>query len=345
MIGKAKYLSYFLLTTSLIWLTSGCADQKGEIRPTPQVTPEEVDIVRFDQLLCESQDSSVSSARNLMEKYPVFTDVFFNQVIFPQNTHSIELDNLVRNFCGAPAIQHLMDTTKTLFPDLQELEGDLGQAFGYFHHYFPDLPIPRVYTYVSEFGIGTFTVNTRIIGIGLDFFLGRDYPYYDPAVFPDYLVETMTPDFVTVKSIRALAQVIVAPVTTSNMLDYMIHNGKRLFIASRLLPEEPMYSLCLYSPTQMKWVQDNELHIWSFFLDLGYFYENDPRKFKKFVDPAPNTPGLPEPAPGRVANWIGYRIVEAYMDQNPEVSLQELAVDTDFQTIMDNSSYKPPQPD
>lgn len=301
--------------------------------------------MRFEQLLCQSKESESSAlVDSLLKKYPIFTEVFFDQVIFPENTTSITLNNLIRNYCEAPAIQHLIDTTQFLFPDLKDLENNLARAFGYFHYYFPERPVPEVFTYVSEFGIGTFTVDTKVLAIGLDFFLGKDYPYYDPAVFPVYLKRTMTPEYMLPKTIQALAQVLLAPVTTGNLLDYMIFNGKVLYLTSRFLPDEPMYLLNLYTPEQMKWTEENELNIWSYLLDLGYFYESDQRKFKKFVDPGPGSPGLPQEAPSRVANWIGYRIVESYMNLHPEVSLQELASNTDFQSIMDQSNYKPRRP-
>lgn len=335
-------ISIVTLVGMFVTIMACNSDPSTDGRPTPDVAPAPVEIIRFEQQLCRSVDSMQPD--QLMDRYPVFSDVFFHQIIYPPNTPSIELDRLATDFCSAPAIQHLLDTTQMLFPDLEDLEEELGQAFGYFQYYFPGLPVPEVYTYVSEFGIGTFTVDTKVVGIGLDFFLGKNYPYYDPAVFPNYMVQTMTPEHMSVNAIRALTQVLMSPTTTGNMLDFMIYNGKSLYIASRLLPETPMHRLCLYTPQQMGWVEENEFNIWSFFLDLDYFYENDPRRFRKYVDPAPNTPGLPEMAPGRVANWIGYRIVEAYMNRHPEITLEELADESDFQAIMDLSQYKPPRP-
>lgn len=343
MYSKSRNRITIVALVGILSTLMGCSsDPQADGRPTPDVPTAPVEIIRFEQHLCRSADAIRPD--QLMERYPVFSDVFFHQIIYPQNTPSIELERLATNFCSSPAIQHLLDTTQILFPDLEELEDELGQAFGYFQYYFPELPVPKVYTYVSEFGIGTFTVDTEVVGIGLDFFLGQNYPYYDPAVFPNYMVQTMTPEHMSVNAIRALTQVLIAPTTTGNMLDFMIYNGKALYIASRLLPKMPMHRLCLYTPRQMEWVEQNELNIWSFLLDLDYFYENDPRRFKKYVDPAPNTPGLPEMAPGRVANWIGYRIVEAYMNRHPEITLEQLADETDFQTIMDLSQYKPPRP-
>ena len=339
-LGIFHILFYFAFYVLII----SCSG-KPDTRPILDVPPEKVEITRFDQLLCSTDNNSdANTIDQLLTKYPVFTDVFFNQVIFPTNTTSIKLENLIQDYCSSPAIQHLTDTTRVLYPSLQNLEEDLGLAFGYFHYHFPDRPIPRVFTYVSEFGVGTFTVDTRVLGIGLDFFLGEDYPFYDPAVFPRYMQQTMTSEYISANAVRALAQVLLPPVSSGNLLDYMIHNGKILYLASRFLPQKPMHQLLLYTPEQMEWTENNELNIWSYLIDLGYFYETDQRKFRKFIEPSPNTPGMPQEAPGRLANWIGYRIVEAYMNRNPEVSLPELAADTDFQSIMDKSKYKPVRP-
>lgn len=345
MFHSATSLFFIFAVCGIGSMLAACSDNRPSDRPAPDIPPENIEIVRFDQILCrDGHPSENRSLDSLLQQFPVFTDVFFNQVIFPQGAEAIQLEDLVRNYCGAPAIQHLIDTTKIIFPNLNKLEIELGQALGYFHHYFPDRPIPRVVTYVSEFGIGTFTVDTEVLGIGLDFFLGSQYPYYDPAVFPNYMVRTMTPEYLSVKAVRAIAQVLLPPVTTGNFLEYMIHHGKTLYIASRLQPRMPMSSLCLFTEEEMKWVEENELPIWSFLVDLDYFYETDPRKFQKYVDPAPHTPGLPSNAPGRVANWIGYRIVESYMFRNNQVTLAELAAETDYQKIMDQSGYKPPRP-
>lgn len=342
MCNSFKYQSIFYTWVFVLCFLTGCKEDGEYRRPTPEVAPVSIDIIRMEQLICNPTDSRTPA--QLMELYPVFSDVFFHQIIYPQNTASIELDDLVSNFCSAPAIQHLIDTTKAIFPNLDHLEKELGQAFGYFQHYFPNHQVPQVYTYVSEFGIGTFTIDTEVVGIGLDFFLGSGYPYYDPAVFPNYMVQVMTPEYISVNAIQALAQSLIEPTTAGNMLDQMIFNGKTHYIASRLLPGIPMHRLFLYTPEQMDWVENNELQIWSYFLDLNYFYENDPRKFRKFVDPSPTSPGMPEEAPGRVANWIGYRIVEAYMNRHPEITLPQLAEETDYQSIVDQSQYKPRRP-
>lgn len=322
----------------------GCHPDKSTGRADLKLSSEPVSPVRFEKILCSpASGSEMNHSEELFEKYPVFSDVFFNQVIFPQDVQSIELDSLISYFCASPAIRHLIDTTAIIFPDFAPLERDLGTINAYFNYYFPDHETPQYFTYVSEFGIGTFTVGTEIVGIGLDFFLGEDYPYYDPSVFHKYMLKTMTPEYLMGNVVRAIAESMIPDITVGNMLEFMIRNGKVIYIASRLLPEEPMHRIALYTEEEMEWVDQHELDIWSYLLDLGYFYNNDLRKFQSFIDPGPGTPGLPKEAPGRIANWIGYKIIESYMKNNPEVDMSEMVQDSDFQKIMEKSRYKPPR--
>ena len=44
--------------------------------------------------------------------------------------------------------------------------------------------------------------------------------------------------------------------------------------------------------------------------------------------------------PGRLGVWLGWRIVESYMEHNEEVTLQELIAEGDAQKILENSYYK-----
>jgi len=50
---------------------------------------------------------------------------------------------------------------------------------------------------------------------------------------------------------------------------------------------------------------------------------------------------MPPEAPGRIANWIGLKIVESYFRQHPETSLQELIELQDSDAFLQASKYKP----
>ena len=46
-------------------------------------------------------------------------------------------------------------------------------------------------------------------------------------------------------------------------------------------------------------------------------------EFRSFINYAPYAKGMPKEAPGRVAYYIGYKMVNEYMDNN-EIDIEEL---------------------
>ena len=44
--------------------------------------------------------------------------------------------------------------------------------------------------------------------------------------------------------------------------------------------------------------------------------------------------------PGRIGQWIGWQIVRAYVQNNPDISATQL-LKTDYKTIFEKSKYKP----
>ena len=133
----------------------------------------------------------------------------------------------------------------------------------------------------------------------------------------------------------------LGPVTGNRMLDHIIHNGKKLYILDRLLPETPDTVIMEYTKDQLNWVAENESNIWTYFTSEELFYEIDFNKFQKYTNPSPHSPGMPPEAPGRTGNWLGWQIVERYMAENPEADIGNLIENRDAQGILEQSRYKP----
>jgi hypothetical protein len=52
---------------------------------------------------------------------------------------------------------------------------------------------------------------------------------------------------------------------------------------------------------------------------------------------------MPVEAPGRVATWMGYQIVRAYMKKRGPENLRALVKEKDAQEILNKSGYRPPR--
>jgi hypothetical protein len=48
-----------------------------------------------------------------------------------------------------------------------------------------------------------------------------------------------------------------------------------------------------------------------------------------------------EKCPGRIGQWVGWRIINKYADSHPDIKLPELMLLDDAQKIFRESRYKP----
>lgn len=332
----------------LLSLLISCQEKEAGI---PDIKGQEIDlqVVRYDQIL---QGIKGPEARiKLMEaqkQFPIFSDLFFKQIL-PLKGNSVDsLAHYISLFNKDKRINQLYHKVDSLYADFTPLEKEIEKALSYYKHYIPNYPTPTVYTFISEYSYQNFIFPDSLndgIGIGLDMFLGTDYPYkkLDPhnSSFSDYLTRAFDKEHMTKKVMESVIIDRLGPPSGNKMIDLMIHNGKKIYLLDKVLPSYPDSIIMEYSRKQMQWVEDNALEIYSFFLDKELFYESKTLKINKYIAPSPSSPGMPDIAPGRTANYIGWQIVKSYMEKHPDVTISELFDMKDSQKFLDDSSYKP----
>ncbi len=287
----------------------------------------------------------------IYDAHPAFYDLYFNNITgmnMGKNKDSMYLNlTLLMQDSSVIAVNNLIQKK---YNDFNSVQSDLKSLFQYLQYYFPDkIKVPNIYTLNSDFGYQTFLFeddkHQDAIGLGLDMFLNPDLPYKimfpDNTNFSDYLTRSWNKQFIVKKVADLYINEITGESPGHRLLDYMIHNGKNLYITSLLLPLKNDTIIHEYTSDQMKWCYDNELQMWSFFLDSKLFYESNFKKIGKYVFPAPKSPDMPDGAPGRTANFIGLQIIKAYMQRFPSTSLEELIKMTDSQALLEKSKYKP----
>ena len=285
--------------------------------------------------------------QTLEANYPDFAPIYFDYILRSRNpTVSPEQHaDFIRGFVGFPEVRQLYDTCQLVFGDWQPFADRFTEAFRYLTYYFPDLPTPDVTTFVSEYSMANFIYKEQSLAVGLDFFLGDDYPYQllnpgNPA-FSRYLTRSFNADHLVAKTLQPLVEDLSGPAPGDKLLDIMVHNGKRLYLLDALLPLTPDSVKLEVSQDQVAWLNENALQMWAFFLEEELLYSADWQKIRKYVDYSPNSPGMPDEAPGRTANWLGWQIVKQYMSRFPETSMQELIGLSDAQELLLKSRYKP----
>ncbi len=320
---------------------------------TPDVSniKADVKIVRTETKLNDIKTKE--QLEKLINQNPAFYNLYFKKIIAVYDGDNIDtIFTNFNNFVSDSLVNDLTQKVTTKYKTTEKLKTQIDRFYKYLQYYFPDQSaIPNLYTFISEFGYQIFIFedddNKDGIGIGLDMFMHPDIDYKmidpDNTYFSDYVTRSWNEEHIVKKIADLYVNDNVGAAPGHRLLDQMIHNGKILYITDLLLPEVHDTIIHEYSGTQLDWCYQNELQMWSFFFDKKLFYEANPTKIAKYIYPSPKSPDMPDAAPGRTANFIGWQIVKAYMDRYPDTTIDELIKMTDSQLIMEKSKYKPKQ--
>ncbi len=339
-----------ILLLSILVIFS-CSDPSSEDIPDVSHISESHQLVRFEQSLFGLDTNNLDTElKALIDKHPAFSELFFTN-IFPID---LEDPQALKTILAAESMIKLKDTTEFVFKNFSRIDNEFSKAFKYLKYYFnspkgKQLEAPNLYTFISEFGYQRFLFQDETgkdaIGIGLDLFLGGDYPYkaIDPTnpAFSEYLTRSFNKEHLVKKCMELYIEDLMGPAPGNRMLDQMIHNGKKLYVLDKILPTTHDSILLGYTAGQVEWVDQNQLEMWAFFLKEELFYEANSLKISKYINPSPNSPKMPESAPGMTANFLGWKIVEAYMKKNPSLDMIKLIKEKNAQKILDESKFKP----
>ena len=295
--------------------------------------------------LVRNYDSTFNAMNQRYGDFLPFYLKMVAQVVSPRDT-AIQPDTFV-NYVTDPYIKMLRDTAFKHFNDFTPYHDDLTEAFRYFKYYFPDSALPTVVTFVDGPPYGftyAYSSTEKYLAIGLDGYFGPQFPAYTqrPEPIPSYLLRRFRPEYLVPNTIAAWASGLTDFEMQGNkLIDAMIYKGKSLYVTKKLLPNVHDSLIFGHDKTQLDWLEANEQEVWRFFIKNNLLFETDPLVFSKYVNDAPSTSGMPAEAPGNIGSWLGYRIVNAYMQRNEKLPLEALLKDPDAQGILTQSRYKP----
>lgn len=307
--------------------------------------------MRFDRELMAIDTNDIASGiARLDERFPEFTDVYFRNII-PLRRGDFSPEEqlmMMKAFLTFPLIAEIDRETQARFTEaaLENHRADLEQALRYYKFFLPDAPRPdTLLTFTSQFEIATALYGDGNLAAGLEFYLGPEFDYQsvDPraTIFSTYLARTYTPAHLTSKLMRTLIDDRVSTPRGGRMIDHLIYEGKKLYLLDRVLPETPDSIIYEVTAEQMNWLRTNEISIYAHLQKEKQLYSVDPTLIKKMTQPAPSSQGMPTDSPGQAVNYLGKKIVEAYVKANPRVTMTQLLEISDGQKILAGARYKP----
>ena len=284
-------------------------------------------------------------AEKLAAEYPAFGNLFMVRLLgltpdLPKDTANAYLKQFI-SYYGS-----VYSESEKLFRDFSPYEKKIRKAFQFVKYYFPSYKLPqKIVTFIGPVDGTGHGIGEDELYIGLQDHLGSDFPFYKTPmveeIYPDYVTRDFTPEYITINSMQVIEDDMYPDNTEDKrLLVQMVEKGKRLYLLSRFLPDEPEHKLIGYTAVQLADCYKHEAAIWDLFIKNNYLQVADNNLIKNYVSPGPKTQELGEDAPGNIGSFAGWQIVKKFMDKNPDMSPADL-MKTDAEKIYSESKYKP----
>jgi hypothetical protein len=184
--------------------------------------------------------------------------------------------------------------------------------------------------------------DSAIIGIGVDKYLGVDCELYGRLGFDSYKMKRMYPGMLVADCMRALAiSEFEYNDSVDNMLSHIVHEGKIQYFLDAMLPFSYETIKFGYTENQFGWAEHNEDKMWGYLIENNLLFSTDALTIRKMVGDGPFTTLFANNSAPRAGAFLGWKIVQKYMENNPDITLAELMENTDYQGILNSAKYKP----
>lgn len=302
----------------------------------------ELSFNRFDIDFGKNDTSNTkASILKLNEAYPEFFCLFTNRIIQIGSSRNSGFISNLNQFKSDSVYCQVFDSVQAHPYNFTALNQTIEDGFKRFSYFFPNRPIPNIYYHISGFNESV-VVAPKILAISIDNYLGSDHTFYKWLALYEYLRNNMYPEKIPTDALWAWLSTEFEPNDISgNLLTKMINDGRILFALKQLLPDEPLHRIHSYTPKQMAWCLANEKGAWSYIIEYKHLFTKDLVTIKKYTSAGPFTHFFGTESSPRIGSYIGYRIVEQFMENNEDVSLNTLMQIKDAQIILEKSAYRP----
>ncbi len=216
----------------------------------------------------------------------------------------------------------------------------------HYAYYYPNGPKYNVIPYLSNLDFKNPVIiadSVETIFVATDLYLGRQHLAYKSL--DAYLAFYRDKQFMTSEVAENLA-INLAAVNNNDftLLNQMIWWGKIMYAKTAFMPLAGEDIIMRYEPEKLQFCHDSEMQIWLYFVKNNLLYNTEEKVKRRFIYLAPFSKFYTEfdnKSPGMIGQWMGYRIVQSYMEKNSEVTLQELLKNTNHKEIFNQSKYRP----
>jgi hypothetical protein len=233
----------------------------------------ELKFQRFDRDFFSIDSNNVEAGLDvLFNKYPLLTRIFLQNILGLDSAAVVPGVKRFINMSGG-----LYDTVNTVFKNTNDIESDLEKSFKYVKYYFPDYNIPVVNTIAgpvdalaqSDTGPTPDFLAPGILGISLQFYLGKNFsvyndPFFIENVVPTYRSRRFTKEYIAADAMQLVVNDIFPYKSGSRpLIEQIVEKGKRWWLLDKILPDKADSIKTGYTALQLEWCEKNEGLIWN----------------------------------------------------------------------------------
>lgn len=285
---------------------------------TPTGNDSCVYISRLDRAIAEYPTASTSRRKAITDSFAEYIRAL--RFIYSDSSPA---DSFLINLGNSRAYRVFQPDVERCLPRLDSLESAFGLIKSNLAVRLPDVQFPCCVAIVSPFRQSVINVDTIML-IGLNHYLGENHHAYNG--FDDYIRITKNSRHLPYDAVLSIvsAHYPYSQTTNSNVLSRMIYEGACLYCMQLVIDKWSEKEALGWTDAQLRWATINEAKAWNALISRDLLFSTDPTVAQRLVEPSPSTAILHRDSPGQFGRFIGLRIVESFVRNNPDFSLPEL---------------------
>jgi len=273
----------------------------------------------MDSLLFNTPEDKLISLRNDLSKS--VSELFDYQIGYCMRIGKVSdtaFVNSITQYRSDKNIQQLEKEIANNFKSTVAIKQQLITAFRRLKTHLPQAILPDYIVFQNSLFNSSAFCTEKEIGIGLDQYLGFESPTVrslPSEPFHDWIKKGFDRNYLERDAILSWIITHIIPEKNGNLAEEIIYYGKALYLTEACFPEMPKNIIVRYSKDDFEWANNNEYNFWKYLIDEKMLFKTNERNAQNILSEGPFTAGLPEKAPDRLGQFIGWKIVKNYMEQ------------------------------
>jgi hypothetical protein len=185
-------------------------------------------------------------------------------------------------------------------------------------------------------------IYDNILYINMDMYLGADKYFYNAIGIPSYISERYDSFYLPIDIFKkAIVYKHLEKRQRTTLFEVMITEGKKLYFTEMMFPNIDERFIIGYSEEKYKWASNYLGNVWGYLIERNELFGKGETLIRCYIEEAPFTKTFGNESPGRIGTFLGWKLIQSYMKNNPDITLSEIMQDSDYQKILNYSKFKP----